>query len=148
MPSFKFRLQPVLAQRERDEKDRMRVVAELESRRMQIEDDIRASQGRIVEGRRAVAQALSGGRVDLGAAKLGSAATMRHDQDARRGVLEMAAVINQLESARNELIQASARRRAIELLRDRALERHLDEEKRRENNAMDDLMVMRRAEGA
>jgi flagellar export protein FliJ len=146
MAKFKFRLQPVLEQRGREEKDRMREVGELERKRMAIEADIRASQSRIVEGRDAVVAALSIGRVDLGAARLQSAATLRHDQEARRGVLEMAAVMQQLEAARGRLIRAAARRRAIELLRDRELERYRIEENRRENVAMDDLMVMRRVE--
>lgn len=148
MPRFVFKLQPVLEQRSREEKDRMRVVAELESQRMAIEQRIRTCQSRITDGRREVALALSGGRVDLGAAKLQSAATLRHDQEARRGVLEMAGVLQQLERARADLVRAAARRRAIELLRDRELERFRDEENRRENAAMDDLMVMRRPKSA
>jgi len=148
VPRFVFRLQPVLEQRAREEKDRMRAVAELESRRMGIEAEIRACQARIVQGRREVAAALSGGRVDLGAAKLQSAATLRHDQDARRSVLEMAGVLKHLERARSELVQAAARRRAIELLRDRDMERFREAENRRERAEMDDLMVMRRPKSA
>ncbi|MEM9373023.1 MAG: flagellar FliJ family protein [Planctomycetota bacterium] len=145
MARFVFRLRPVLELREREEKDRMRIVADLESRRARIESQIRGCQDRIVEGRREVAGALSGGSVDLGAARLGSAATLRHDQEARRSVLELAGVMQQLERARAELVRAATARRAIELLRDRAHERFLDEENRRESAAMDDLMVMRRA---
>lgn len=142
MAVFRFRLQPVLEQRVREEKEQMRVVAELESRRMQIEQHIRSCQSRISESRREVASILSSGRVDLGAAKLGSAATLRHDQNARRGVLEMAAVLQQLERARGDLVHAASRRRAIELLRDRDQERFRAEQDRREQAELDDLMIM------
>lgn len=148
MPKFSFRLQPVLDQRAREEKDQMRAVAELDAQRMRIEEHIRACQLRIQQGRRDVSDALSGGRVDLGSAKLQSAATLRHDQEARSGVLDMAAVLQQLGHARAKLVQASAKRRAIELLRDRELERFRDAENRRESAAMDDLMVMRRNKSA
>lgn len=121
----------------------MRAVAELERKRMDAEARIRACQARITEGRREVAAALSGGRVDLSAARLGSAATLRHDQNARRGVLELAAVLKQLELARQVLVRAASRRRAIELLRDRDEERFRAELSRREQTALDDLMVMR-----
>lgn len=143
MASFRFRLAPVLTQRERAERDRMLAVADLEREKIRLENQIRAAQNRIVAGRRAMADSLSGGRVELGDARLQAGATLRDYQDARRAVLELAGVMRRLEGARAELIQAAARRRAIELLRDRDRERFNAEQDRRENNALDDLIVMR-----
>lgn len=143
MAKFRFRLQPVLAQREREERERMLAVADLERRRMQVEDRIRACQGRIVSGRAEIAASLGEGPVDLGGARLQAGATLRDDQQARQGVLEMAGVLKQLEAARGLLATAAARRRAMELLRDRDLERFRSEQGRREAVDLDDLIVMR-----
>ncbi len=143
MARFRFRLRPVLAQREREEQDRMLAVAALESERIRLENRLRACQGRIVGGRAEIAAALRSGRVDLGAARMQAGATMRDDQEARRTALELAGLLRRLESARADLALAAARRRAIELLRDRDLERFRAEENRREALDLDDLMVMR-----
>lgn len=143
MARFRFRLQPVLEQRKREEEDRMRAVGELERRRLDLEARIRGCQGRIVAGREEIARALTSGRVDLGGARMQAGATMRDDQEARRGVLELAAVLKGLDHARRELAQAAARRRAMELLRDRDRERYMSELNRRETLALDDLVVMR-----
>lgn len=143
MASFRFRLAPVLTQRERAERDRMLMVADLEREKIQLENRIRAAQNRIVAGRQAMADSLSGGRVELGDARLQAGATLRDDQQARRAVLELAGVMRRLEGARAELIEAAARRRAIELLRDRDQSRFNAERDRKENNALDDLIVMR-----
>lgn len=121
----------------------MRVVADLEREKMRLEDRIRACQGRIVAGRREIAASLAGGRVDLGGARMQAGATLRDDQEARRGVLELAGVMKRLDAARSELARLAARRRAMELLRERELERFLAEQNRREAMEMDDLMVMR-----
>ncbi len=143
MARFRFRLQPVLDQRAREEKDRMRAVAELEREKMAIEGRIRACQHRIVAGRREITGALAGGPVDLAGARLQAGATMRDDQQARRAVIELAGVMRRLEGARADLIAAAARRRAIEILRERDLERFRADENRREASDLDDLMVMR-----
>lgn len=143
MARFTFKLQPVLAQREREEKEHMRRVADLEREKLGLENRIRACQSRIVAGRGEIAASLRGGRVDLGHARLQAGATLRDDQEARRAVLELSGVMRKLGECRAALIRAAARRRAIELLRDRELERFRAEENRRESNDLDDLMVMR-----
>ena len=121
----------------------MRTVADLEREKLAIEGRIRACQSRIVSGRREIGGILTGGRVDLSRARLQAAATLRDDQEARRGVLELAAVMRRLAEARDALGSAAARRRAMELLRDRDRERFVSEENRREQSALDDLMIMR-----
>ncbi|RMH29947.1 MAG: hypothetical protein D6692_03605 [Planctomycetota bacterium] len=121
----------------------MRAVGELEREKLAIEDQIRSCQARILEGRREVTDILASGRVDLSAARLQAAATLRDDQEARRGVLELAAIMRKLETARRELGVAAARRRAMELLRDRERERFLAQQNHREQTALDDLMIMR-----
>lgn len=121
----------------------MLAVAELERTRFMLEERIRTCQRRIVAGRAEMSAALSGGRVDLSGARLQAGATLRDDQEARRTVLELAGVLKRLDAARAELVRAAARRRAIELLRDRDQERHRAVLNHREMLDMDDLMVMR-----
>ncbi len=122
----------------------MLAVAALERERLALEDRIRACQGRIESGRAEIAAALAGGPVDLGAARLQAGATLRDDQQARRAVLELAGVLKRLAVARGELAEAAARRRAMEMLRDRDLERFRAELDRKEAADLDDLVTMRR----
>jgi flagellar export protein FliJ len=150
MPRFVFRLQPVLDQREREERDKMLVVAELERARLALESRIRACQDSMSDERRTLAAVLGvGQRVDVRAVKLQAGASLKHNFDAQRAVLELAGVHKQLEAARAELARASAKKKAVELLRDQqrnAFERELD---RRETQELDEMSVMRyhRSEG-
>jgi flagellar export protein FliJ len=150
MPRFVFRLQPVLDQREREERDKMLVVAELERARLALESRIRACQDSMSDERRTLAVVLGvGQRVDVRAVKLQAGASLKHNFDAQRAVLELAGVHKQLEAARAELARASAKKKAVELLRDQqrnAFERELD---RRETQELDEMSVMRyhRSEG-
>ncbi len=150
MPRFVFRLQPVLDQREREERDKMLVVAELERARLALESRIRACQDSMSDERRTLAVVLGvGQRVDVRAVKLQAGASLKHNFDAQRAVLELAGVHKQLEAARAELARASAKKKAVELLRDQqrnAFERELD---RRETQELDEMSVMwyHRSEG-
>lgn len=144
MSRFIFKLQPVLDQREREEHDKQLVVAELERARLALESRIRACQRMMSDERNTLAQALgTGQRVDLRAVKMQAGASLKHNFDAQRAVLELSGVFKKLGAARQELARASARRKAVELLRDqqrRAFERELD---RREANDLDEMSVMR-----
>ena len=150
MPRFVFRLQPVLDQREREERDQMLVVAEFERARLALESRIRACQDSMSDERRTLTAVLGvGQRVDVRAVKLQAGASLKHNFDAQRAVLELAGVHKQLEAARVELARASAKKKAVELLRDQqrsAFERELD---RRETQELDEMSVMRyhRSEG-
>ncbi len=144
MPRFVFRLQPVLDQRQREERDKQLAVAGLERDRLALESRIRACQRMMSDERATLAMALSSGRrVDLRAVRMQAGASLKHNFDAQRTVLELASVFKRLGAARAELAHASARRKAVELLRDqqrREFERELD---RREANDLDEMSVMR-----
>jgi flagellar FliJ protein len=146
MSRFRFRLQPVLDQRERDEREKQVVVAELERDRLALESRIRMCQQMMVDERATLSMALATGqRVDLKAVKMQAGASLNHNFEAQRTVLELAGVFHRLQSARNELAQAAASRKAIELLRDQqreAFQRELDQ---RESHDLDELSVMRYA---
>lgn len=144
MKRFLFKLQPVLDQREREERDKQLAVALLDRDRLALESRIRMFQGMIEDERSTLSSALgSGQRVDLQAVKMQAGATLRHHFGAQRTVLELAGVFKKLTIARQELGQAAARRKAVELLRDQQLEAHKAEINRQESNELDDLSVMR-----
>ena len=146
MARFVFKLQPVLEQRERNERDKMLVVAELERARLALESRIRMCQQMMSDERRTLAQALGvGQRVDLQAVKLQAGASLKHNFDAQRAVLELAGVYRKLESARAELAQASASKKAVEMLRDQQREAFEREQDRRETRELDEMSVMRHA---
>lgn len=144
MSRFIFRLQPVLDQRERAERDQMLVVAQLERERLALESHIRACQGMMSDERKALTEAIgSGQRVDVRGVKMQAGASLKHNFDAQRAVLELAGVLRRLETARHGLAELSARRKAVELLRDqqrRDFERALD---RKETQEIDEISVMR-----
>jgi flagellar export protein FliJ len=144
MPRFVFKLQPVLDQRQREERDQMLVVSELERERLALESRIRGCQQMMSDERRELTQTLGvGERVDLQAVKMQAGASLRHNFDAQRAVLELAGVFKRLEAERAELVRVSARRKAVEMLRDQqreAFERALD---RRETHELDEMSVLR-----
>ena len=150
MPRFVFKLQPVLDQRQRQEREKQRVVALLDQDRLALESRIRMFQGMIEDERTTLSDALgTGKRVDLQAVKMQAGATLRHHFDAQKTVLELAGVFKRLNTARQELAQAAARRKAVELLKDQQLEAFKYAQDKKESNELDEISVMRfaRADG-
>lgn len=126
----------------------MLVVSELERERLALESRIRGCQQMLSDERRELSEALGvGRRVDVQAVKIQAGASLRHNFDAQRAVLELAGVFKKLEAARAELAKCSAKRKAVEMLRDQqrsAFEKELD---RRETHELDEISVMRHARG-
>ncbi len=144
MPKFVFKLQPVLDQRERDERDHQLVVAQLESERLALESRIRMCQQMMDDERSTLSQVLAPGQqVDLKAVKMQAGASLTHNFEAQRTVLELAGVFRKLQSAREALVQAAAKRKAVELLRDQQKEAFKQEQDRRESQDLDEMSVMR-----
>lgn len=144
MPRFRFKLQPVLDQREREEREKQLVFAEYERQRVGLENRIRRCQSMMDDEKRVLREALDAGRrVDLQSVKMQAGATLGHHLDAHRAVLELAGVFTRLEQARAELIKASAARKAVELLKERAYEAFKQELNAREARELDELAVMR-----
>ncbi|MFG0306349.1 MAG: flagellar export protein FliJ [Phycisphaerales bacterium JB040] len=149
MKAFRFRLQPVLDQRLREERSRQLVVAEIERERRALEDTLRETN-RTIESERAdwrdrVSGGSGHGPVDLRGARFQASASVSLVAEAQRLVLRLAGVHTRLERARERLLEATTRRRAVESLRDR----HRSEWQRRiaqsEARDLDDLTVMRYA---
>ena len=144
MAQFRFRLQTVLEQRERDERDQQMVVAAIERDRLALESRIRNCQLQIDQERRTLSKALGPGQsVDLSQVRMQAGAALNYHFDAQRTVLELAGVFQKLKEARALLAKAAARKKAVELLREQHLEAFNKEQSRRENNELDDMTVMR-----
>jgi len=144
MPRFIFKLQSVLDQRVREERDQMLVVSELERERLALESRIRGCQQMMSDERDELTQTLGvGQRVDLQAVKMQAGASLRHNFDAQRAVLDLASVFKRLEAERAKLVQVSARRKAVEMLRDQQREAFMKALERRETHELDEMSVLR-----
>ncbi len=147
MARFIFQLQAVLDQRENEEGVKQRAVAVLERERMRLEQSIRDARDRLAhetEELRALLGA-GGAPVRLDSARAQASAGLRLHGEAQRHVLTLAGVHRRLEAARAELLEASKRRKAVQLLRDRRYEEWRIAQNRRENAEIDELAVMRHA---
>ena len=147
MGKFEFGLDPVLRQRERVEKEKQRVVAELERQRIAIEDEIRGYQRSIEAERGDLAGRLEtargeGAAIDLGAVRVQANASLHLITLAQRAALRLAGVYERLDEARLELLEASIRRKAVEALRDKRYESWRAERNKAELAALDEIAVM------
>jgi flagellar export protein FliJ len=142
MAKFVFKLAPVLKQRLAAERQRQAAVAVLESRRVELEDQLRAFQRGLEEAREAWREMLSGGSVgaaDIRGAGMQAVASLAGQARAQRVVVQLAGVHANLAKARAELAQAMKARRAIELLREKQYEEWRADERRRDAAAMDEI---------
>jgi flagellar protein FliJ len=138
---FRFELEAVLQQRTHIEQQKQLVVAELEMQRMRVEETIRGYQRAIAQERQEQRGLLQAGRIMDARAQAGAA--VRLAAAAQRSVLELSALHTKLERARLDLLEATKRRKAVELLRERRFEQWRLDLERRETAAVDELAVMR-----
>ncbi|MCL4220536.1 MAG: flagellar FliJ family protein [Phycisphaerales bacterium] len=142
MRGFRFRLDPVLEQRRRIEEQQQLAVAEVERERLALEERIRAYARAIAQEQDDLRRQLTLGG-DLRAARLQANASLDLTNKANRAVLELAGVHKRLDAARIRLLEAMTRRKAMEVLRDRAEQAYREEQKRRAAAELDELVVMR-----
>lgn len=151
MARFKFRFEAVLEQRRGEERTRRLAVAALERQRLDIEAFIRDCQDQLTQEKQDLREYLSAERggvaVDLRHVRLQAHASLNLVARAQQAVLKLAGVHSRIDAARLELLKATTRRRAVEVLRERALEAWKQEADRRENAALDELNVTRAARG-
>lgn len=143
MARFRFRLQPVLRQRELAERDEQLVVAEIERDRLRLEEKLRDAQGAIELERAELNRFVGQGAVNPMHARSQAAAIFKAKANAQRIAKELALVYRRLERARAELAQAAMSRRSMELLRDNQLTAFRREQSLAEDRSLDELAVMR-----
>ena len=140
MAKFRFALQAVLNQRVRAEQERLVAVAELERQRIEIEGQLRELQGRIEYERSEMREGL-GSIVNVGAIRMQAAASLHAVADAQKLVFRLAGVHQRTKGARVKLAEATAARKAMELLKERRYQEWLAEENRREDRLLDDVSM-------
>lgn len=157
MPRFTFNLQRVLDLRRRTEDDHRRRVAGIESERAAAENRLRAVQHTIATGRTEQRTMLAGAGgagagggayLDTHALRAHTGALMGLTAQAHRAALELAGILKRLESARVLLAKASADRKAVELLRERAYEQWKQDQNRREILLLDEIGATARTRAA
>lgn len=124
---FRFRLQPVLEQRERLEQARQLRVAELERERIAVEETLRRCQGDIQDAKLDLRERLAGagtggGMVVVPEVRAQAGASLHLEAKARKTVMELAGAYKRLERARAELLAAATARKAVDLLKARRFE--------------------------
>jgi len=137
MQAFQFRYQAVFRQREVIEQQKQRALAKLIHSRNAMFAQLRTMQETISSSKREAASGLVG-TVDLnaiaGIARYSASCALRGNTLVR----EIAQLENLVEQARNELIEASKNRQALELLRDRQRQEWELEQRRMEAKRLDE----------
>lgn len=140
MPAFVFKLRPLLKARCRAEEAEQRAVAALERQRLDLEGALRRRQNEIVEEKHTLRGSLTG-RVDMRNLRLRAGMSLHLVRQAQQLVLQLAGLHKRIDAARARLIEATRRRRAIELLRDRRFEQWKASLDKAETAALDELAV-------
>lgn len=141
MARFVFKLDAVLTQRCNEERDEQLAVAKIERSRLGLESSIRGIQGNISAERVELRLALRSQRVEFSDIRRQAGAETALHRRAQRLVLELAGVHNRLDRARKKLVRASARRKAMERLKERRYEAWAEQLKRKEAAALDELNI-------
>ncbi len=144
MAKFVFELKVLLEQRRREERDRMKAVAEIERERLEIEQAALRLAAEMRAERETLKQELAGEEgVDLGSVRMQANASLHGVRKTHELALQGAATITRLEAVRAELLEATTRRRAVELLRERRFEAWLAGERAKESREVDELVTAR-----
>ncbi|MCC6283955.1 MAG: flagellar export protein FliJ [Phycisphaerales bacterium] len=147
MARFRFTLEPVLEMRRREEREHQRRVAELERQRLDIEAQVERHESMLSAERGDLRDRLAPGAGSSGTAfaavRAQAAASVDAVRRLRRLALDLSGVMERLARARSELAHAAARRKAVELLRERRFAEWLADGARREQAGQDDLSTMR-----
>ncbi|MBN4052520.1 flagellar FliJ family protein [bacterium AH-315-K20] len=144
MARFVFELESLLEQRRREERDRMKRVAEVERDRVEIEQEAAALARAFHDEQDALRRELGEGvGVDLGRVRLQSNASLHGLRKRHELALRGAAMLKRLDTARRSLLEATTRRRAVELLRERRYEAWVAAERTKEAREVDELVTAR-----
>lgn len=153
--AFKFRLQPVLNQREAVEQERQLRMAEIERERVAAEMRLRGFQLAIASSKQDIRRELGAGGaaskgagVSLAAVRLQANASLHLHAKAQHAVLELAGVHRRLETARAELLAAATARKAVDLLKQRQHEQWRTEQVRKGQAEIDEINMIRAARTA
>ena len=140
MAKFLFRLEPLLKARRRQEEKEQRAVAELERERMALEETLRGYQRKITHGKESLRGSL-GGALDMRGLRLEAGAALHLIRKAQQVVLQLAGLGQRQGVARARLIEATKRRRALELLKERRFDQWKTNLDKAETAQIDELVT-------
>lgn len=140
MARFVFKLQALLDLRVREEERCQQALAEVTRARTSLENMLRSHQQRI-SGQKFEMRNRLVGSIDTAELRLHAHATIGVMREAQSAAIELAGLIRRQEVAREGLVEARARRRAVELIRERRLAEWRLEQERREVADLDDLVT-------
>ncbi len=140
MAKFVFQLQPVLGQREQIEREKQVVVGAINRERIELENELRAIQASIESEREDLRARLGPQALGFAGVREQAMAVKALDRGAAGVAVRLAEVLERLQQARSVLAQASADRRAIELLRERRYEQWRRELLSKEQRELDDVV--------
>ncbi len=144
MAKFQFKLEPVLFQRRIEEERCQRDLAKSLRERMILHTQLRHMQQRVTQAKQSLTNGLVG-VVDMTGVSSFARYSGQVRQRAHAFVMKLAGVEKQIDSARQTLIEASRRRKALELLRDKHYEAWKKRLAKREAAEMDEIAVQRYA---
>lgn len=147
MARFRFPLDPLLEARRRTEQRHQLAVAELDRKRLELEDSLRQQQAFITEGKQTLRDRLVG-QVDIAGLRVHAACTIDLTRRAERIVVELAGIHERLEKARGELREAVKQRRSLQRLRELRFEQWKQRLRKAEEAALDELAVAAAARGS
>ena len=145
MARFIFELEAVLKQRLAEEREHQLAVAALEREKSLLESSIRAHQRELsIERDELRDQHASGpATLDLRGVRFQAGASLRLIALAQRAVLQLAGLHKRIDAARLKLLEATMRRKGVEMLKERRLEEWKLRQKKAEDAALDELNVVR-----
>lgn len=141
MAQFKFNLQTVLNEREREEMLCQKAMGEAAARKQAAEDDLANVERQITTNNEAMRDNHLVGKLDVNVLT----SHRRYLIAMRQQVIQIAQRIAnarlEVEQARRKLNEAAKNRKAIEVLRDRQKQRWLAEQERKERAIADDASM-------
>lgn len=140
MARFRFKFAAVLRQREAVEREAQAVLAAAQRERSACEDRILSLQAILTEQRRQTRDMLTRGPVSSVDLRLQAAASLGVIRRIEGESVTLSGAVARQERARERLAAAAVRRRAMEILRDRALDAWKRDEARREAARADDII--------
>ncbi len=145
MARFIFELEAVLKQRLAEEREHQLAVAALEREKSLLESSIRAHQRELSIERDELRDQLASGpaTLDLRGVRFQAGASLRLIALAQRAVLQLAGLHKRIDAARLKLLEATMRRKGVEMLKERRLEEWKLRQKKAEDAALDELNVVR-----
>ncbi len=137
MPTFTFKLDPLLQQKRIVEDRSQRELAGLIHRRVTIQQRLQGAQTDVSGSKRNLAASLLG-QVDMTAVREHAQFSMEATNQGYNVVRELAGLEQQINTARQQMLHARRERMAIETLRERKHTEWKREQRRREDARLDE----------